>query len=338
MSQIDDLRHEYYTEALKTHDLTKYLFYNETTDMLEATKSIQGTLASFFLGGVHGINSGGEYISFHNDFVHSNFFPLTSGIKDQSVLANQDSTGLIEPTVRVFVTDYLESPGNGNPIPASSVPYETVTPPGVYNFTVFGIVTMVAEAVSIEDELTYHVYWGSDDTGLETFNQKLPAVSLNPGDTLDWFFDQPVAAPDNIGFYSVIRLNGVPLQARAGDFDISRPYAVGRIRVTESKPIALREEIGAVFYTSADADALKSGEYPVETDGGPVTLTVDVSEGIESFLVFDATSNFNVNACTVDFGAQGPAVLNLKNDMFKFFWDGTQWRYLEVQTKAGGIV
>lgn len=81
-------------------------------------------------------------------------------------------------------------------------------------------------------------------------------------------------------------------------------------------------------------------DYEVDTTAGSVVLTVPANFDA-TFSVSDADQSFlPSNSCTVDFTAygQGLRVLQSSKDAYKFYWDGSQWRYKDLDTKAGGIV
>lgn len=96
---------------------------------------------------------------------------------------------------------------------------------------------------------------------------------------------------------------------------------------------------GEVMHITTSQQIIHNSVYAVDTVGGIVTLTPSIGAGLSSFTVFDASQNFSANSCIVDFGGtQGTATLQTKNDNYLFYWDGAQWRYLDQNTKNGGIV
>ena len=138
--------------------------FNPETNKLEADRPIETTLNSFFLGGIHKISSGGENIFFTNLDSDIDYFPMWGGVKDQSVTGNQDSSGIITPSARVYSNDLLNLEIYGPAAASGSVPYARSSAV-VANQSVHGQQVIVEESVSSSDYLFYEVYVGSDDTG-----------------------------------------------------------------------------------------------------------------------------------------------------------------------------
>ena len=113
------------------------LTYNIETDKLEADSPITTTLNSFYLGEQHKISSGAENIFFTNLVSDVDWFPMWGGIKDQSVIENQDSSGTISPSGRVYGNfvdvDFYGSLGN------TAIDYTSEIRNLDTNLSVFGI-------------------------------------------------------------------------------------------------------------------------------------------------------------------------------------------------------
>jgi hypothetical protein len=132
-----------------------HIEYNPVSGKLEADRPIETTLNSFFLGDQHKMSSGSENIYFTNLTTEINFFPAWGGIKDQSLAVNQDMSGVIVPSGRVF-TAYGVLPLGGNPVAGTQVPYDgdNYFP---NNISGVGITTVVAEAVPSNVRLKYEL-------------------------------------------------------------------------------------------------------------------------------------------------------------------------------------
>lgn len=76
--------------------------YDPDTETLITDKSIQASVGSFKLGEQHHIGSGAENVFFTNNSTGDSWNPIWQGVKDQSVPANQDGTGLYDPTFRAY--------------------------------------------------------------------------------------------------------------------------------------------------------------------------------------------------------------------------------------------
>ena len=68
--------------------------YDASTRKLKSNRAIETTLNSLYLGEQHKMSSGAENIFFTNLGNETNFYPMWGGLKDQSITANRDSTGL----------------------------------------------------------------------------------------------------------------------------------------------------------------------------------------------------------------------------------------------------
>ena len=78
---------------------------------------------SFFLGDVHKISSGGENVFFTNLNSNVDYFPMWGGVKNQEVPENQDATGIITPSARVYSNNLLTLEIYGPAAASGSVPY-----------------------------------------------------------------------------------------------------------------------------------------------------------------------------------------------------------------------
>mgnify|MGYP003630473987 CR=1 FL=1 len=171
------------------------LSYDPAEDQLVASVAIETTLNSLYLGGQHKMSSGAENVYFTNLTSDINFYPAWGGLKDQSIVANQGSSGYIAPSGRVF-TDMFSLPLGGSPVSGTAVPYDGDNYFGI-NISGVGITTVAAETVPPTVKLQYRIVVD----GTRVYSQTLPRVSnarstagntVYSGDTIDWFFDHPV--------------------------------------------------------------------------------------------------------------------------------------------------
>jgi len=167
-------------------ELDRYIQFNPSNQRIESSKAIGTTLNSLFLGDQHKISSGGENVFFTNLTSDINFFPVWSGLKDQSIEANRDSTGLILPSGRVYGPYYnLLLGGNTQ---AGSLPYDGFNTFPV-NISGLGISTVTAEDLPNTIRLDYRIHIG---TKLIYSQQLENNTGYSIGDTINWWFDHPV--------------------------------------------------------------------------------------------------------------------------------------------------
>ena len=235
--------------------LLKYFEYDSETRILSTSRSFESALNSFYLGEQHKMSSGAENIFFTNLSSDTNFYPMWGGLKDQSIVANQDYTGFIPPSGRVY-TDMFSLPLGGNPAPGTSIGYTGSNPFSV-NIAGLGITTTVAEAIDhTQTRLEYQLSVG----GRVVYLQELDLdASLAPGDLLEWFFDHPVEIHAGTTIFAEIRKisltenfaadgftrtrsidqdEGV-LQVRVGDDGTGRYQAIVHNRLFEDKDLEL---------------------------------------------------------------------------------------------------
>ena len=168
--------------------------YDENSRRLISTKAIETTLNSLYLGEQHKMSSGSENIFFTNLSSDINFFPMWGGLKDQSITANQDSTGFIPPSGRVF-SDMFSLALGGAPDPLTATGYSGDNYFGV-NISGLGITTVAAEQVDANVRLEYRIVIN----GRQVYMQELPRAAarssanevIYPNDIIEWYFDHPV--------------------------------------------------------------------------------------------------------------------------------------------------
>jgi len=181
-----------------------HFVFNPETNKLEADRAIETTLNSFFLGDIHKISSGGENIFFTNLDSDVDYFPMWGGIKDQSIAENQDATGIITPSARVYSNDLLNIEVYGPAASSGSVPYSKASAV-IANQSVHGQQVIVEQAVSPSDYLFFEVYAGTDESGRMAYEQKLTGQTLSAGDTLTWWFNHPIEGREGTPIFTCMK-------------------------------------------------------------------------------------------------------------------------------------
>lgn len=126
------------------------------------------------------------------------------------------------------------------------------------------------------------------------------------------------------------------LQVRPAAGDLTRRYIKIKYRLFTDEDVQ-----SGVIFTTTSQKIRYAAQYAVDKSGGGITLDVNSQVGYRSFYVFDAMQSFSIsNPCTINFTdtGQGSVVLSSKNDSYLYYFDGTIWRYLDQNTKNGGIV
>lgn len=278
----------------------KYFSYDENTEIITASKAIETTLNSLYLGEQHKMSSGSENIYFTNLSSDINFFPMWGGLKDQSVPANRDSTGFIPPSGRIY-SDMFSLPLGGAPDAGTSVGYAGNNYFGV-NITGVGITTVAAEDVPSTVKLQYRITIG----GIRVYSQTLPRgvstrstanVDIAAGDTIEWFFDHPVdVAAGTTLFAEIHKVNkaddtdlGV-FQVRQGDTvdpntGLLRYQATVHNRLYQDKDLELISPY--LKYQAMD--------FQIDASGSTVSLR-DLSLGSDSVLAPHAVNTLQAVA------------------------------------------
>lgn len=78
------------------------LRYDLQKKRVVSDKGFETTLSSLFLREQHKMASGGQNVFFKNLGSNINFSPVFQGLRDQSVISNQDKTGIVPPTLRQY--------------------------------------------------------------------------------------------------------------------------------------------------------------------------------------------------------------------------------------------
>lgn len=192
-----------------TTDQTEFLShwdYDASTRRLVSTKAIETTLNSLYLGEQHKMSSGAENIFFTNLGNDTNFFPMWGGLKDQSITANQDSTGFIPPSGRVY-TDMFSLILGGDADNTTSIGYSG----GNYfalSIAGLGITTVAAETVPANVRLEYRLSVNNVQVYMQVLPRNASRSSANeiiqPNDVIEWFFDHPVEIHAGTTIYAEI--------------------------------------------------------------------------------------------------------------------------------------
>jgi hypothetical protein len=334
----------------------KYLKYNPTTNKIDATRTVAVEPNSIDIGN-HTISSGAENAFFTNRTSDIDWFPAWSGIKDQSIVGNQTNTGVIPPSFRHYNTDITEIELDGAVAGTGSVDYNADSVVGINN-SVFGQEVVVMESIAADDWILYEVRIGGINDPV-VYKQIITGRVLSAGDTLVWWFDHPVEGRAGTVINSTMRIakgsqdgNYTFLKVRPIASDPTTRYLKIKFRLFTDEDV-----MSGTLFTTASQVIRYAATYAVDTETAAVTLDVDSSIGYKSFTIFDSNKSFSVtNPCIVDFGTLtypaglikegvnvggqlvGKATLQTKNDSYLFYWDGTKWRYLDLNTENRGIV
>lgn len=165
--------------------------YNTSLDRLVANRAIETDLNSFYLGKQHKISSGGENVFFSNLSSGNNYWPAWCGLKDQAIVGNQDSTGIITPSMRIHSDALVVTESNGASVGSGAVDCKytfTVPASGSYFSAEFEAV----DEIVASEWMHYEVFWGNDDTGVKVYMQDQANHVVTAGSSIKMVFDHPL--------------------------------------------------------------------------------------------------------------------------------------------------
>ena len=179
--------------ALKvTGDLTpeqletlSHFIYNPDTDKLEADRAIVTTLSSLFLGEQHKMSSAGENVFFTNEVSKVAYYPMWGGLKDMNVIANRGDNGLINPSGRCH-SNYAEGELNGEIGTGVTDCSDVVTIP--QNTSGVAADILFEQDINPSDKVYYEVWWGTDDTGIQAFEDIKTGLTIPAGTLYEWVY------------------------------------------------------------------------------------------------------------------------------------------------------
>lgn len=288
----------------------EHFVFNPETNKLEADRAIETTLNSFFLGDIHKISSGGENIFFTNLDSDIDYFPMWGGIKDQSITENQDASGIITPSARVYSNDLLNLEVYGPAAASGSVPYAKASAV-VENQSVHGQQVIVEESIGPGDYLFFEVYSGTDDTGRMAYEQLLTGQTLSAGDTLTWWFNHPIEGREGTPIYTSMKKASsedgarTVLNVRESSVIPGTHYVNVYYRLFEDKDL---EYISPFLYsTSMDFSADDTGTTIVLSDPStgtalinyPVNTIKAIAEDVGIRIILDDGDKIYINQLNI---------------------------------------
>lgn len=240
------------------------LTYNETTDRVVSSKPIETTLNSFYLRDQHRVSSGAENVFFTNQGSNIDFFPCWQGLKDQSLIENQDITGILKPTGRYYSDNMFGLAQLGNPLIDTPIAFDDTTT-YTLSLSVYGFEFVTCENIDPSMYLDYIVTLG----GREIYTQQFKNYTLSKGDVVKFWFTHPLEGHAGQTARAVITKKNVADETDLGVLQVEtaenlnpsglvKPYVKIFIRTFEDKEIAFKEDITVKYSGVWDA----SGNIP----------------------------------------------------------------------------
>lgn len=255
----------YLNETFTKPKVVEYFEYNPVTDRLKATKAIETTLSSLYLGGQHRISSGAANVYFDDLTTGISHFPVMGGLEDQSLASNQQAgAGFNAPKARIF-GDFGSVPLGGSPVNDTAIPYDG---DNFFSFNIsgVGITTRVAEEVPADQQLKYEL---SVD-GTPVYIQYLQHSGLSVNEDLTWYFTHPLdieaGSTNHASIRKVATINNQEvdqglLLVCEGD-DVATRYQTNVLhRLFDDKDVAFKEDVNTLL-----SGSVYKGAYNAATD------------------------------------------------------------------------
>lgn len=274
--------------------LTSYV--TDTHAKFWTPASVRSGTASFELGNVHTISSGGENIFFTNEDSDMSYFPAWQGVGDHRTLAGR--TVINRPTGRRY-GDLVNVEPNGALQINGSVAYDNTLVDISQDTAIFGVSFVLAETYS--GDLKLEASTGSVGV-VFNFTQAVVGVA---GTTVNMWFQYPVEghAGSSVNV-RVIKDNAEPIMVRPGSTIPTVPYRQQHLRTFADAGLLFQDE-----YTPPQADwnetDTKSLAYienkptipPVRTDLQIRNLTMEnlTVTGFGSGTHNSATGKYTIN-------------------------------------------
>ena len=186
-------------------------------------------------------------------------------------------------------------------------------------------------------------YWmGTDETGNKIFDEQriVTQAEVDAGLPIAFAVGNPYILEQGTQLF--VKFTGINFKGGTvvgGPFDGQTiPYFVSKIL-----PYRQIQLNGHVEFVTTDVNPVYIAcDYEVDTSSTTNGLTMTVPLNFkDTFYVSDSAQSFTpTKPCKVDFSAfgQGQAVLQTSKDAYKFYYDGSQWRFKDLDTKSGGVV
>lgn len=281
-------------------DLSRLLMnlgLDRINDLVKSNKPFQSTLSSILLGFDWRMSAGGNGFWFTNSTEDINYFAVRSGIKDMNVLANRDpAVGILAPTARTYPV-YFEAPLNGLPDP-SVIVYNENSALVPDNTSGVAVEFILGENIVPTDTLKYKFWFGSDDSGIQTFEQELTGLTFSTGDTFEWVFSQPIEILAGTTIFARVEkfpnngAVGTTLLSRAAIDQVSVYFILKGFGFVDSEVALKNEVMGNTLETLISSESTASSQKPssldtpIQIEFGASQITTEVELSVLGTLTF----------------------------------------------------
>lgn len=262
-----DVLSSQYNENTEDTELSRLLVrlgYDRLDGIVKASRPLESTLSSILLGKQYRISSGGENVFFTNGTSKINYFPSWSGMRDMNILSNRTvADGILPFTGREYLMPFFEAPLNGPPDPSVIVENQNTALVGD-NTSGVAIEFILGEVVVPTDVLRYKFWFGTDDSGIQAYEQAKTGLTLGIGDTFEWVLDHPIEILAGTDIFARVEIfpNGgtvsTTLLSRAAVDQVNVYFVLKGFGFVDSL-IAFNKDQQQIIYVSKAGDDSKSG-------------------------------------------------------------------------------
>jgi len=302
-------------------DFLSHWRFDAVTGRLVADLSIETTLDSLYIGKQQKLSSTGSGVVFTNLSSDVNWQPITRGLKDQSILANRDSTGVIKAGTRVYSdVNYSTIEINGaRDLTRTVNSTRQYIPAGSASF--FDLKVVCGEALVPTDVLEFKLHHGIGNGSIQVYSQLITGLTKAIDDELIWEFNHQLDVEITVpNIFTEIIKNGVSVfQVRAGATDPTELYCEFGFRSYTREILATVNDIQADRIVSPDGlkDLIITDTDLKYNDGdGTLRFEFDSVNG-KIFSPGDTTRYMKVNATSIGFVMEGSNALHITNTQAK---------------------
>lgn len=249
----------------------KHVEYSESTERVEVDRPMSVELDSIYFGKEWKVSSGGAAYIFTNLSNSISYYAAMAGLKDQSILANQDVTGVIQPFVSVPSDDLIELEPNGVAT-AGSVDAAYTYLAAVSGFF-FSAEYITTDAITADEWLHFEVFQGSDTSGRMLYMHDTNGYTADANATVKIQFDHPLLVNDGQTVTIVLYRRTsrddeaeTYLTCRPGTTFTDLPYRKLELRTVTNESIShsgnsVMEKNGTVVSPATPGDSIQTHDY-----------------------------------------------------------------------------
>jgi len=264
--------------------------------------------------------------------------PSWGGIKDQTIVANQDVSGIIYPQVQVLSDNLLSSESNGARGDGAVDATYTFTSPA--NGSYYHCVFVTQEKIVPTDWIHFEVFEGTGVEGTRLFMQDYKGHSLDAGDDLSIEYGHPVDVHTGDTVTIAIYIGDQDhkterlLQVLPGTTNPTDPYRKYWYRTFTNYPISHRGSTIEANWTRNGTTLSPTNAGDIININNIVSSLFTINDGVEDRLILNATNstleapngNYRFNVTNTGAYVSAPEGYLEDAQVTRFGWNATGTR------------